>query len=119
MQIITYICSEVYTNATKRNFSPLESGLSGSYHNVSKQYRPFYINKFDFRYNFRKVDDNERAIDAIKGFELIKLTLRVRKSRNGKQHTQQDEFLKQPRGLDIIGVNSIMEGEKNEHKTEL
>jgi len=49
------------------------------YTNVSEQYLPFNINEFDFRYNFRKVDDNERTIDTIKGFEDKRLYYQMSK----------------------------------------
>lgn len=71
-----YVRGIVHTNTVEGYFSLLKRGITGSYHHVSKQHLPFYINEFDFRYNYRKVSDKERTIEAIKGFEGKRLFYR-------------------------------------------
>lgn len=72
-----YVRGIVHTNTAEGYFSLLKRGINGSYHHVSKQHLPFYINEFDFRYNFKNVNDSERTVEAIKGFEGKRLFYRT------------------------------------------
>ena len=46
------------------------------YHAVSKKHLKRYLGEFDFRYNYRHVDDFTRAAIAMKGAEGKRLTYR-------------------------------------------
>lgn len=71
-----YVRGVAHTNTAEGFFSLLKRGINGSYHHVSKEHLPFYLNEFDFRYNNRKITDKERTIEAIKGFEGKRLFYR-------------------------------------------
>jgi hypothetical protein len=47
-------------------FSLLKRGVYGTFHSVSKKHLRRYLAEFDFRYNYRKVDDGERTQAAIR-----------------------------------------------------
>lgn len=55
------------TNTVESYFALLKRGVHGIFHHVSKHHLHRYCDEFSFRWNRRKVDDGERAIDAIKG----------------------------------------------------
>jgi transposase-like protein len=57
-----YVRGEVHTNNIESFWSLLKRGVVGTYHNVSKQYLPLYLNEFSFRFNNR---DNPDIFDAI------------------------------------------------------
>src|SRR5205085_12480827 len=59
----------VTTNTVEGYFSLLKRGINGVYHHVSKKHLHRYLGEFDFRYNARQVTDDERAHEALKGFE--------------------------------------------------
>jgi hypothetical protein len=44
----------------------LKRGVNGIYHHVSKQYLDQYLREFDFRYNVRKMNDQDRTVLAVK-----------------------------------------------------
>jgi hypothetical protein len=46
------------------------------YHHVSKKHLHRYVSEFEFRYNARKVNDGERTMAAIAGFEGKRLKYR-------------------------------------------
>jgi transposase-like protein len=64
-----YVRGDAYTNTIEGFFSLLKRGINGVYHHVSKEHLHRYLAEFDFRYNTRKIDDHERTIAAIAGFE--------------------------------------------------
>ena len=66
----------ITTNAVEGFFSILKRGINGIYHHVSKERLHWYLAEFDFRYNHRKVNDEERTMKAILGFEGKRLTYR-------------------------------------------
>ena len=52
-----YVDGQVHTNGLENFWSLLKRGIVGTFHNVSKQYLPLYVNEFEFRYNHRKNPD--------------------------------------------------------------
>jgi len=62
-----YVRGDVHTNTIEGYFSVMKRGLTGTYHHVSKQHLKRYLSEFDFRYNYRKVDDLERTVEALRG----------------------------------------------------
>lgn len=52
-----YVRGIVHTGTIDGFWSLLKRGIMGSYHHVSKDYLPLYLNEFSFRYNNRKNPD--------------------------------------------------------------
>ncbi len=52
-----WVRGEVHTNSIESFWSLLKRGIIGTYHNVSKEYLPLYLNEFSFRFNSRKEPD--------------------------------------------------------------
>jgi transposase-like protein len=73
-KIHEYSRGDVTTNTVEGYFSILKRGINGVYHHVSKEHLHRYLSEFDFRYNRRKINDDERMISAIAGFEGKRLT---------------------------------------------
>ena len=71
-----YVNGIAHTNTVEGYFSILKRGINEAYHHVSKQHLPFYINEFDFRHNYRKCNDQERTVEAVRGFEGKRLYYR-------------------------------------------
>ena len=71
-----YVRGEAHTNTIENYFSILKRGINGVYHAVSKKHLKRYLGEFDFRYNYRHVDDFTRAAIAMKGAEGKRLTYR-------------------------------------------
>jgi transposase-like protein len=71
-----YVCGNVHTNTIESFFSILKRGLMGTYHHVGAQHLQRYVCEFDFRYNYRKITDSERADFALKGITGKRLTYR-------------------------------------------
>lgn len=71
-----YVRDSVTTNTVEGFFSILKRGINGIYHHVSKEHLHRYLAEFDFRYNHRKINDEERTVKAIIGFEGKRLTYR-------------------------------------------
>ena len=69
-----YVRGRIYTNTVEGYFSILKRGLRGVYQHVGAQHLKRYIGEFDFRYNHRKISDEERAAIALKGIEGKRLT---------------------------------------------
>lgn len=66
----------VTTNAVEGFFSILKRGINGVYHHVGKQHLHRYLCEFDFRYNGRDLNDGQRALEALKGFDGKRLMLK-------------------------------------------
>ncbi|MFZ0053114.1 MAG: IS1595 family transposase [Desulfobaccales bacterium] len=58
---------DVSTNTVESYFALLKRGIHGAFHHVSKLHLHRYCDEFSFRWNYRKVTDGERTIEAIKG----------------------------------------------------
>jgi transposase-like protein len=57
-----YVVGAIHTNTMEGFWSLLKRGIVGSYHKVSKDYLPLYLNEFAFRYNHRNDPDIFRAL---------------------------------------------------------
>jgi transposase-like protein len=57
-----YVVGSTHTNTIEGFWSLLKRGIVGSYHKVSKNYLPLYLNEFTFRYNHRNDPDIFRAL---------------------------------------------------------
>jgi transposase-like protein len=71
---------EVYTNTIEGFFSVFKRGMNGTYQHCGSQHLHRYLSEFDFRYNHRSalgIEDNERAVDVLKGIEGKRLTYRT------------------------------------------
>jgi transposase-like protein len=71
-----YVRGPIYTNTIENYFSILKRGLTGVYQHVGPQHLKRYIGEFDFRYNFRKITDEERRMVALQGIEGKRLLYR-------------------------------------------
>lgn len=60
-----YSRGDVTTNTVESSFALLKRGLVGSFHKVSEAHLQRYATEFDFRWNHRKVTDNERSAALI------------------------------------------------------
>jgi hypothetical protein len=52
-----YVRGIVHTGSIDSFWSLIKRGVMGSYHHVSKDYLPLYLNEFSFRYNNRENPD--------------------------------------------------------------
>lgn len=66
----------MHTNTVEGYFSILKRGITGVYQHVSQQHLKRYLGEFDFRYNYRKITDAERTVEAFKGIAGKRLTYR-------------------------------------------
>jgi len=64
-----YVRGDIHSNTVEGFFSIVKRGLNGIYHSVSKEHLHRYMSEFEFRYNFRELEDGDRTIMAIKGAE--------------------------------------------------
>ena len=61
-----YVDGNNHSNTVESSFSLLKRGLIGTFHHVGEQHLQRYVTEFDFRWNYRKTTDRERA-DALLG----------------------------------------------------
>ncbi len=85
-----YVRGEVYTNTAEGFFSLLKRGVNGTFHHISKQHLPFYLNEFDFRWNNRYITDGERMRKALKKIEGKRLIFREHTNNGTRQERQKD-----------------------------
>ncbi len=71
-----YVRGDVYTNTVEGCFGLLKRGVNGTFHHISREHLHRYLSEFDFRYNRRKINDQQRTVRAIAGFEGKRLTYR-------------------------------------------
>ncbi len=71
---LEYVRGNVTTNTVEGFFGLLKRGVNGTFHHISKEHLHRYLSEFDFRYNRRKITDQERTLQAIAGFEGKRLT---------------------------------------------
>ena len=77
-----YVRGEAHTNTVEGTFSLLKRGIIGVYHHVGRQHLDRYCTEFDFRYNRRRISDQERTLSAIRGAEGKRLTYKPLVTRN-------------------------------------
>jgi hypothetical protein len=53
-----YVRGNVHTNNIESFWSLVKRGVMGTFHKVSKDYLPLYLNEFSFRHNHRKEAGN-------------------------------------------------------------
>jgi len=71
-----YVRGVAYTNTLEGYYSIFKRGMVGTYQHCSETHLQRYVTEFDFRYNGRKLNDNERRDAALKGIEGKRLTYR-------------------------------------------
>lgn len=59
---LEYVRGEVHTNNIESFWSLLKRGIMGTFHQVSAEYLPLYLNEFSFRHNFRHEPDQFRQL---------------------------------------------------------
>ena len=69
-----YVRGDIHVNTVEGYFSLLKRGIKGTFHHVSKEHLHRYCNEFDFRYNYRKIDDGMRTAFLINQVEGKRLT---------------------------------------------
>lgn len=72
-----YVRGDVYTNSAESFFALLKRGIHGSFHHVSKEHLPRYLDEFSFRWNYRKSDDKQRTMAALRLAEGKRLVYRT------------------------------------------
>jgi len=71
-----YVRGIVHTNFAESYFSLLKRGILGTFHHVSEEHMPRYLNEFDYRWSRRNKDDGERTIEAIRNAKGKRLLYR-------------------------------------------
>ena len=56
----TYVRGEVHTQGIENYWSLLKRGLIGVFHHVDAYYLPMYLEEFEYRFNRRRISDEER-----------------------------------------------------------
>lgn len=56
-----YVNGNTHTNRIENFWSQLKLGITGVYHQVSVKHFDTYGYEFEFRYNYRKIKEGERA----------------------------------------------------------
>lgn len=64
----------VTTNTAESYFAILKRGMYGTFHHCSKVHLQRYCAEFDFRWNYRKLDDVDRTLTALKRADGKRLT---------------------------------------------
>lgn len=69
-----YVRGDIHSNTIEGFFAIVKRGLNGIYHSVSKEHLHRYMSEFEFRYNFRELDDGDRTVRVIIGAQGKRLT---------------------------------------------
>lgn len=56
----TYVSGDIHIQGIENYWSLLKRGLYGVFHHVNKKYLPQYLSEFEYRFNHRKISDEER-----------------------------------------------------------
>lgn len=75
-----YVRGDVHTNTVEGFFGLLKRGIQGAFHHVSKEHLQRYVDEFAFRWNARKLTDEERTLRALKQGDGVRLTYRPAKA---------------------------------------
>lgn len=70
--------TDIHSNTIEGVFSLLQRGVMGTFHSVSRKHLPNYLNEFQFRWNTRKLNDDERVTRVVKS--LVGKRLEYRES---------------------------------------
>lgn len=57
---VEYVNGDIHTQGIENYWSILKRGLYGVFHHVDAEYLNNYLNEFEFRFNRRKIPDEER-----------------------------------------------------------
>lgn len=71
-----YVRGDVYTNTLEGYYSIFKRGMVGTYQHCGERYLQRYVSEFEFRYNGRKLNDDERRNEALKDISSKRLTYR-------------------------------------------
>jgi hypothetical protein len=66
----------ITTNTVEGYFSIIKRGIHGVYHHIGQQYIDQYLREFDYRYNVRKMNDQDRSVMAIRKTSGKRLSLK-------------------------------------------
>lgn len=72
-----YVRGDVHSNSVEGYFSIFKRGMKGIYQHCGEKHLHRYLSEYDFRYNTREAigyNDEERSIEALKGFIGKRLT---------------------------------------------
>lgn len=86
-----YARGDVTTNSVEGYFSIFKRGMTGIYQHCSEKHLHRYLSEYDFRYNAREalgVNDEARAVKALKGIVGKRLTYRTTGSGNAGTQAQ-------------------------------
>lgn len=76
--------SSVHVNSCESLFSLIKRGMVGSWHHVSKEHLPKYLDEFVFRWDRRKLSDGQRMQELIVATSGKRLTYRQTVAMGGK-----------------------------------
>jgi len=86
-----YARGDVNTNSVEGYFSIFKRGMKGIYQHCSEKHLHRYLSEYDFRYNNRValgVNDEARAVKALKGAVGKRLTYRTTGAKHGGKEAQ-------------------------------
>lgn len=63
---VTYVEGDVHTQNIEGYWSILKRGLYGTFHHVDARYLPSYLSEFEFRFNRRKIADEDRFASLVR-----------------------------------------------------
>jgi transposase-like protein len=73
-----YVRGMAHTNTVEGYFALLKRGIMGTYHHISGQHLPRYLDEFEQRWNTRHNSDAERAVLAVMGATGKRLMYRAK-----------------------------------------
>ena len=71
-----YVRGDAHINTAECFFSLLKRGVTGSFHKISKEHLQRYCDEFSWRWNLRKIDDEERTFRTLQQMEGRRLFYR-------------------------------------------
>jgi ISXO2-like transposase domain len=78
-EYVSFEDATIHTNTVEGFFGLFKRGMTGVYQHCREKHLHRYVAEFEFRYDHRialGVDDQERAVAALKGFKGKRLTYR-------------------------------------------